>query len=229
MSHVDFSKALQDGTKLSGVFKGDDGYYIREATLALVPAGDLILTSGEIIACDPRQYYGDFEDSALTIKVSPGRYPVILSVACFQDNGEQYIAFATLLFRNGVPAVKWDMATRSGEDVNLLEMGEAYRYGVDSGVGCYMDADIAKILIDAGEKKNKEFYFKIREAVQKRNTHLEPVNVSINNGANIVAFTSGFGDGAYACYFGYDKDNEVVCLLTDFDVFFPEEDLKYFE
>jgi Protein of unknown function (DUF4241) len=55
------------------------------------------------------------------------------------------------------------------------------------------------------------------------------VNVSINNGANIVAFTSGFGDGAYACYFGYDKDNEVVCLLTDFDVFFPEEDLKYFE
>jgi hypothetical protein len=86
MSHVDFSKALQNGAKLSGVFKGDNEYFTREATFSLVPAGDLILTSGEIIACDPRQYYGDFEDSSLSIKVLPGRYPVILSVACFQDD-----------------------------------------------------------------------------------------------------------------------------------------------
>jgi Protein of unknown function (DUF4241) len=31
-----------------------------------------------------------------------------------------------------------------------------------------------------------------------------------------VIFSSGFGDGYYASYFGYDGEGELVALMTDF-------------
>jgi uncharacterized protein DUF4241 len=37
-------------------------------------------------------------------------------------------------------------------------------------------------------------------------------------GANILLFTSGWGDGAYPSYWGYAADDALVCLLTDFGV-----------
>jgi hypothetical protein len=32
-------------------------------------------------------------------------------------------------------------------------------------------------------------------------------------------FASGWGDGCYASYWGYDNENQVSCLLTDFNLF----------
>ena len=31
-----------------------------------------------------------------------------------------------------------------------------------------------------------------------------------------MAFTSGYGDGSYGSYWGFDDNDEVVCLVTDF-------------
>lgn len=36
--------------------------------------------------------------------------------------------------------------------------------------------------------------------------------------ANLIAFSSGWGDGGYASFFGYDARDSVVCLVTDFHV-----------
>ncbi len=43
-------------------------------------------------------------------------------------------------------------------------------------------------------------------------------------GANIIAFSSGWGDGCYASYWGYDADGKIACLITDFGVFGPNEE-----
>jgi hypothetical protein len=43
------------------------------------------------------------------------------------------------------------------------------------------------------------------------NLSLEP-----NTAANLIAFTSGEGDGGYATYVGYDADGAVACFTTDF-------------
>jgi hypothetical protein len=37
-------------------------------------------------------------------------------------------------------------------------------------------------------------------------------------GTNMIAFSSGWGDGCYASYRGYDADDKIACLVTDFDV-----------
>ena len=34
----------------------------------------------------------------------------------------------------------------------------------------------------------------------------------------MVAFSSGFGDGRYASYWGFDEENNLTCLVTDFGV-----------
>ena len=36
--------------------------------------------------------------------------------------------------------------------------------------------------------------------------------------ANVVAFASGFGDGAYPSYAGFDRDGRIVAVLTDFGI-----------
>jgi hypothetical protein len=37
-------------------------------------------------------------------------------------------------------------------------------------------------------------------------------------GANQIAFSTGHGDGFYASYWGYDGTDDIVCLVTDFDI-----------
>lgn len=35
---------------------------------------------------------------------------------------------------------------------------------------------------------------------------------------NLVAFSSGYGDGMYATYAGLDQANEIAVIVTDFSV-----------
>lgn len=37
-------------------------------------------------------------------------------------------------------------------------------------------------------------------------------------GANLIAFSSGWGDGSYPSFWGYDADGQRVGLVTDFGV-----------
>ncbi|WP_449419990.1 DUF4241 domain-containing protein [Phormidium nigroviride] len=39
--------------------------------------------------------------------------------------------------------------------------------------------------------------------------------VDETTGANIIAFTSGLGDGFFPTYFGYDINNNIVSVVTD--------------
>lgn len=47
-------------------------------------------------------------------------------------------------------------------------------------------------------------------------------NFQIDSSHNIIAFSSGLGDGVYPSYFGYDENNEICCLVTDFGLYEDE-------
>jgi hypothetical protein len=49
------------------------------------------------------------------------------------------------------------------------------------------------------------------------------IELDPDSGANIVAFSTGVGDGRYASYFGLGESGEVVCLVTDFSLFEYED------
>src|SRR5260370_41024267 len=82
--------------------KGED----KMTTLEYQSALDLIVPSGRIMACDP-YYCGD--ERPFTERIAPGRYPLILCIAHFQ-NGDQRVALAALHISETIPT-RWEIAT----------------------------------------------------------------------------------------------------------------------
>lgn len=213
----DLPQALVDG--LDGLtVEGVKG----RVTLHHRHAGDLIVTSGAIVACDPKW----IEENTIwpfVTRLLPGRYPVILSIAHFR-NGDQRVAYAVLRVREQSP-VRWVVALfpkeamRNAEDDNALP-----GYGVDSGEGCFMDADAARVwaprintIADADQVIDDDMDRNGSDTAEWANISLEP-----DVAANLIAFSTGFGDGVYASYFGYDVDDVIVCLVTDFALFWRD-------
>jgi Protein of unknown function (DUF4241) len=87
-------QALVDGVTVQGPY-GD-------VTLRPHHAGELIITSGRIVAWDP--LWLDETTPALEVPIPPGRYPAVLSIA-----GGQVPAYATLWVRQSRP-VRWEIA-----------------------------------------------------------------------------------------------------------------------
>ncbi|HIK11257.1 MAG TPA: DUF4241 domain-containing protein [Oscillatoriaceae cyanobacterium M33_DOE_052] len=48
------------------------------------------------------------------------------------------------------------------------------------------------------------------------------LDISNPTKANLIAFSSGLGDGGYPSFWGYGASNQPVCLVTDFGIFAHE-------
>jgi hypothetical protein len=132
-----------------------------------------------------------------------------------------------MLRLQNINPVRWELATSSYEDVSTLKEGQYFGYLVDSGIGCFMDEAAGDVLIEGIELGNFQEYFAalLIEAMSKS----EWVNfiVDESTGANVMAFSSGLGDGIYGTYFGYDEDDDLVCAVTDFNVLGKEAETLF--
>ena len=219
--YSDLNAILRDGYCL----EYDEQYQgLQRVTISTHQIGELVLTSGRIIACDPlmgpdTRYY--FEKS-----IAPGRYPVVLSVADFQPIGDTRVACAMLRISDA-PTVNWDLATICQPDVTQTEKRIAY--GVDVGTGSFMDTNSARILQDLFHHRVEFEEFCDRVIAEMDNNsfgkHLSiagwaDLPVSDAADANMIAFSSGWGDGGYASFWGYDAKGNLTSLVTDFDLFY---------
>ncbi len=157
----------------------------------------LEITSGRIAAADPLTSSG-FEPFVRA--VPNGSWPVELLLAT--NAGDTRVARASVVFRDEEP-VRFEMAVTAGQDPRTLKAEEHFGYGVDSGTGCFADAEA---MLD-GER--------LVASLQKR----QETTWSWAAEGDVVAFSSGYGDGVYSSYFGLDAQGEPVCLVTDFGIF----------
>lgn len=246
--HTDFTKAFHDGY----TFYQDLLYFgTSEVTFSTYELCELNLTSGCIVACDP--FIQEAFRCPFTQCVEPGRYPVFLSVAYEEESGYFNSACAMIRFREGA-AIQWELAQIYVPGSSST--GEVY--GVDSGIGCFMDVDAAEVLYElkpltpqeeadieaarlAGDfqlmqellkfpsnHSRNRFYpeFEERLNAEMVNNETYPpglrwanIQVSGSTPANVIAFSAGYGDGAYASYWGYDAAGNLVSLFTDFALF----------
>lgn len=171
--------------------------------------GRLSLPSGRIVAADGFIMHGA---TPFTRSVQPGSYPVALAVALI--GSDQRIAFAQIRFSDRRVA-KWEMAVTPGEDPSRLKAGEVLAYGVDSGTGCFADPGAQEILSapDAGRLVEAA----TREMAKVYQHTGQWVVIDTPKGS-AAWFSSGWGDGQYASYFGLDDNGEPVLLVTDFQV-----------
>lgn len=212
MQYPNFSRLFEDGKEIDSEY--------GTITLRRHEAGDLTVTSGSLVACDPA---AALEAEPFTLAVAPGRYPLTLSVAHFEDN-DRRVAGAMLRIGER-EAVSWQLALLPGEDPVELKEEEIFGYPVDSATGCLMDEGAAQIFIDRLEK-DEDFFDEIGDELEK--TYVDTwawANVVLDeaSGLNMIVFSTGMGDGLYASYFGFDAGGEVVCLVTDFSLFEHEE------
>ncbi len=209
-----------------------DSYFtekkIGEMEVDTLNIGEVNLPTGEILACDPLV---ELEDAKTFIqRVPTGKYPVKIAVVPSKEYGDRY-ACVKVEFSKNKPVIYELAITGAEEDMDEAKEDEFYGFGVDAGMGCVVD------------KKTQEEYTKYWKKLEEEEEADNPfddifddllienakkypkyqreygdwVNFTIpNTELNIPIFASGWGDGYYPCYFGYDKDGELCGFYIHF-------------
>jgi hypothetical protein len=132
-----------------------------------------------------------------------------------------------LRLAEGTP-VTWHLATQAGDDAPLAD-DELSGFAVDSGTAMFASPAGARLF---GKKLTVlgMVNFPYITQVSKQMEANAPnggawanVVLDANTGTNVVAFQSGFGDGVYATYWGYDAEGGLICLAIDFDLLYEDE------
>ena len=180
----------------------------RPGTLSVSRADDLVLPTGRVGAGDA--FFVDAEP--FTTMLPAGSHPVFLLNVL--EAGGQSVAAAMVRVEDKHP-VRWE-----GASVRSHPKDVPFAYPVDSGTGSFVSPEaiarfeslppeIADSLID----RLLEGYASTPETTFTVSITLDPAS-----GANLVTFTSGYGDGGYPSWFGFDASGNPVALLTSFDL-----------
>ena len=201
--------------------------------------GKINIASGKIIVADPLVYM-ERNTSYYLQKVPKGKFPIYICVAMMEDYGDRYVA-VKLEFSDKI-ATRYEEALVGNENLDNFKEGEFFGFFVDAGLGTIVDQDTNIAYCDFEEEWSKnnpdagsiydDYFSEIFEnSYKKYPKHQREggdwINWTIpNTDLQVPMFQSGFGDGAYPVYFGYDENNEVVNLVIhfiDLELFFKEE------
>ena len=176
---------------------------LGDAVVELVAAPELVLTSGRLVAHDPTW----IEDQpAYDIDLPVGTFPVTQSIVRWVDDPQHTrVAAARVTFRDVEP-VSWEPALRPGQDTRLLGDKEFFGFGVDAGLGCFVDAEGV-----AAAKEAIGWDFEMFMGVDAEH----PMKLDLDGGHTMVVFSSGWGDGSYPSWIGRSAEGDVVCLVAD--------------
>jgi hypothetical protein len=172
--------------------------------------GKLDIETGNIIACDPIVMH---DAKPFVQKFPLGRFPVQLAIAKIGD--DERVAFSRILF-SGEPVVKWEYALEGDEKQRPLNSDTFFGYPVDGGTGMFVDQK-------SSEEFNRRALADSRLWDKVFTGYTAPGRYWSYNlyhfGLHSLAnFSTGYGDGTYATFVGYDSQNRICRLLTDFDL-----------
>jgi hypothetical protein len=210
-----FDKAFAPGFSVETRDEYQGEVRIETVPFRVVAAGTLKLPSGRICAADP--FIAITDTKPFTQATPAGAFPVRLAVADFPSGGLR-VAFARVHFSDA-PVVRWSMAVIEGQDLGTLKEGHIFGYGVDAGTGSFFDPAAGKAaaaLLDADENAWEAWQTEGEANGPKVvGPYFFLLDVPLGS-ANAIMFGSGWGDGFYASWFGYDAKGNVVALVTDF-------------
>jgi hypothetical protein len=192
----------------------DDSTELSTLVFTVKNLGRLKIKQGRIIACDPFEGYDDVSIKPLKAQFPKGKFLCEVSVACLDESDEEYIGFARIKFSNELP-VSWELALREGENIADLNKKGGFGYPVNSGVGGFMDISAQKDY-KARIKKNEDYWEEIEDEMAEREDKACGSIIWAMEDTNMAIFPSGYGDGKYPTYIGYDEEGKICRLVTDF-------------
>ena len=208
---------------------------IGETEVDILNIGEVNLPTGEILACDPLVELG--EAKTYIQKTPVGKFPVKICVVPSESYGDRY-ACVKVEFNKNKPAV-YELAV-TGNEKEMDEAGEDefYGFGVDAGMGCVADKKSQDEYSKYWKKLEKEeeadnpyddiFEELLEESFKKFPKYQRDCGdwadfIIPDTDLNIPVFASGWGDGYYPCYFGYDEKGE----LCGFYILFIDIEKEY--
>lgn len=200
-----FEQAFASGRPLE-IDDGDDG---GRVTVEAREIGRLRIPSGQLLACDPF-----FCETArpFAARVPRGEFPLQLALARF--GREERVALARLSFLPE-PVVRWEPARLQG---GAAGPGDAAGYGVDSGTGAFMDLAAWQEVVRRMAREPQAFSERLYGELDRNDAPARAWAVLRLGPGSMALFSSGWGDGGYASYWGYDRRGRLAALLTDFQV-----------
>jgi len=178
-----------------------------------IEAGKLKLISGKVIATDPILMY---DDQSYSKSVAPGTYAVNIYNGKTEKRKMQTV-LAELKFNDNIP-VKWEIALFKGENASSFAKDEFMGYEVENGLGCFMDERVMDILDVMDEEELENYEKNIREKIRQSETASADILIDEKTGSNIIVFASGWNTGIFPTYYGFDKQNKLARIVTDFMV-----------
>lgn len=207
---------MQHLENLSHLFSKD---FVEHPLLESLAAGNLVLTSGKLVVCDPLT---TTDMLPFTTVLPTGNFPVLLH----RERESGCVAYAEIVFQ-AKNVESWEMATTAGQDLKTLQNEEIFGFPVESGMACFMDEETQQSLNileqSLYQKKGQDFqgiyaeffheHFFEDNGAADQFAFLEP---DAKKKGNIFAFEAGYGEGFFASYLGYDSDRQPVKLIAEF-------------
>lgn len=190
--------------------------------------GTVHFPTGTIFACDPLV---SLEDTPPFIQtVPPGTYPVKICVVPDKTWGDRYACVKVAV--TAEKPVRYDLGLTGSEDLSVeLSEGEFFGFNVDAGMGCIADIRTQAAFKDYWAKRLKDdpdikLYKDLFSDLLKENAKAHPkyqqaygdwLNWTVpDTDCNLPVFASGWGDGCYPVYFGYDAKGDVCAVYVRF-------------
>ena len=190
--------------------------------------GAVHFPTGTIFACDPLV---ELEDTPPFIQTIPaGTYPVKICVVPSEKYGDRYACVKVEV--SGEKPVRYELGMTGQEDLDE-ELGEDeyFGFGVDAGMGCVADIQTQAAFKTYWAKRLEEDpdidpYNDLFCDLLEENAKAHPkyqssygdwLNWTVpDTDCNLPIFASGWGDGYYPVYFGYDARGEVCAVYVRF-------------
>ncbi|MDR0558824.1 MAG: DUF4241 domain-containing protein [Prevotellaceae bacterium] len=194
----------------------------------LISMGNVYFPTGNIMVLDPLVGVTRGEIPFFT-KVPTGVFPLTTAVVEIDKNFFRYAAVKVSF--NDNRAEYLTEALHGNEDIDNLADDSFFGFAVDAGLGTIIDVktrDAYCDFIEKWENENpdgntyddlfaKEFEKNYRENPEYQRKGGDWINYKIpGTDLAIPMFQSGWGDGIYPVYFGYDRNNNICQILIEF-------------
>ena len=202
--------------------------FVKSETRSHITVGTVDIPSGKVVVSDPLCYLAmGICCPVLKESIPAGSYPAEVAVVRNKDVG---IRMCTARLKvKPTPAVYYSNAESVESNSVMLKGWVMSGFPVETGVMSFCDAEGAneykafsdKWQSENPEKNNYDDYFarffaesaaRYPEYQRERGDFIEWKNP--DGGKRMVMISSGFGDGFYQCYWGYDEFGDICELVV---------------
>ena len=199
---------------------------IHGKEIFILDMGEIEFPTGDILVRDPLVWLNRDEKAYLT-SVPRGKYRIETLVVKLEEDHYRY-ALSRVRFTENVPKIYYE-ALKGDENLDDVDGDSIFGFNVDAGLATIVDVATRNAYCDFKDKwyaenPDKNIYDDFFTEVFANNAEENPnyqreggdwINFKLpNSELSIPMIQSGFGDGRYPVYFGYDANGglcDIVC------------------